>query len=819
VQAAAQAEEKTFGEAGHCCGRIAMRFTAQQPRAAALVFTADSAERACAHCGLRVPAARDDAFCCQGCAAVYQLMAGHGLVRFYELGGGRGHPVGALPEPAPRSWLAELEEKGNLGDGRVRVVLDVQGIHCAACVYVLQELWRRQAGGVQLRVNPALGQAELLYRRDGMALARYLDEIERLGYRVAPASKKAQAAEAGLLVRMGVCVALAMNAMLFSVTEYFGLSAGDGSAFALFRGVSCVLATLAVLVGGPVFFAAAAASLRQRVLHLDLPIALGIAVSWAGSAFAYLSGRGEPYFDTVTIFVALMLVGRYLQQRAIGRNRDYLLADDGLAHLRVRRVVGRDVETVRVEAITVGDVLLLAPGDLLPVAARLRDASASFALDWINGESEPRAFAVGDAVPAGACLAGRRTARVAATADVRTSGLLALLAQPAHGREDLRGHGAFWAAWNKIYVAAVLALATLGAIVWALIDPARVVPVTVALLVVTCPCALGIATPLAFNLAVAALRRRGVLVCAGSVLSKARHVRKVILDKTGTVTWGGLRAEVSAPPPADLRDVAAAMAASSSHPVSRAIAAALGVAERAPVLPDGELEEIAGAGLELRTAHARFRLGSGTFATGGKTHRGECVFAEDGTVRARFALHEDLRADFVAEVARLHAIDCEVHLCSGDQQAKVDAVAQALGVRSARARGGMQPVDKAAYVRALDRDDTMMLGDGINDAPAFGAAFVAGTPALDRPVLPARADFCYAAGRPAAAREVIAASRRFHAVVTTNLALGLAYNASVVTLSLLGAMSPVLCAILMPLSSLALIAHTSVRLRGNRVPA
>src|SRR5690606_27469729 len=326
---------------------------AMQREQQATVFATDT-DATCAHCGLPVPAAggAPARFCCQGCAAVHALLTEHGLTRFYDLGGGKGCPVGAPPVPQRRDWLAELEH--DLGDGRTRLVLDVQGIHCAACVFVLQELWRRHGGAVPIRINPAIGQAELCYRRDRMALARFLDTVERLGYRVAPPRKQAAAADRGLLVRTGVCVALAMNAMMFASTEYFGLR--EGPAFDLFRGVSFALATVAVMVGGPVFFRAAWAGLRRRVLHLDLPIALGIAVAWSGSTVTHLSGSGEPYFDTVTIFVALMLVGRYLQQRAIQRNRDYLLADDGLEHVRVRRVRRGALELVPAQAIAPGDV-------------------------------------------------------------------------------------------------------------------------------------------------------------------------------------------------------------------------------------------------------------------------------------------------------------------------------------------------------------------------------------------------------------------------------------------------------------------------------
>lgn len=780
----------------------------------ATVFTQRQGAIECAHCGLDVPRSRrPSTFCCQGCEAVYTLLNEQGLARFYDLGGGRGYPVGLVPQATPREWLVELEQQGDLGDGRTRVVLDLQGIHCAACVFVLQELWRRCAGALHCRINPALGQAELTYRRDGLELGHFLDDVERLGYRVAPPSKRTRAPDRGLLLRMGVCIALALNAMMFSFSEYFGLSVTDGQLLRLFRGLSFALATLAVLVGGPVFFAAAWAGVRRRVLHLDLPIALGIALAWSGSTLAFATGRGAIYFDTVTIFVALMLVGRYLQQRAVARNREFLLADDGLAHVRVRVVRGNTIDLVPVDDVTVGDVLVLAPGDLLPVRARLRDERASFSLDWINGESEPRAFAAGEVVPAGSFHSGRKPRRVTALATVRESGLVALLQQSTSDRDDLRAHGRFWQRWNRGYVAAVLVLALLAGAVWLFVDPTRAVAVTVAVLVVTCPCAIGIATPLAFELAAAALRRRGILVCSAGLLAKARHVRKVILDKTGTVSWGRLRVDVLAPPPPELVEVVLGLAASSNHPVSRAILDALSVGHRVPVFAGADIEETPGAGVELRAAGHVYRLGSPTFAVGRAGAAGECVFSEDGVGRARFLAHEDLRAGFAGVVARLIALGREVHLLSGDRQERVDRVARELGVPAARARGDMSPEGKAAYVRAVDADDTMMLGDGLNDAPAFAAAFVAGTPALDRAVLPARADFCYAGGRPDAVSEVLVQGERYHRVVHTNLALGLLYNVVVVTLAFLGKMNPLLCAVLMPLSSLALIAHTTWRLR------
>lgn len=740
------------------------------------------------------------------------LLEIQGLTRFYDLGGGRGVPVGSVPSPSRRDWVTEAEAKGALREGTVRLVLDVQGIHCAACVWVIQELWRRREGGISLRINPALGQAELAYRPAALSLNAFLDDVERLGYRMAPASKQTSARDRGLLVRMGVCVALALNAMMFAVAEYAGMTAADHTAYPLFRALTFALATLSVVVGGPVFFRAALLGLRRRVLHLDLPIALGIGLAWGGSTVVYLSGTGEPYFDTVAVFVALMLVGRYLQQQAVLRNRSYLLADDGLAHVRVRRMTDGGVSLVPVDAIGVGDLMLLTPGDLVPVPVQLVDGPADFSLDWINGESEPTPFGVGAAVAAGAFVAGSVPVRARATADVRTSGLVALLSASRSDREDLGVRARFWEAWNRVYVPVVLLLASVGATGWALVDPGRALAVAVAVLVVTCPCAIGIATPLAIDLAIAGLRRRGVLVCSSALLTKARHVRKVLLDKTGTLTWGRVRVDVVRAVRPDLRDLLLTMASGSNHPVSRAIVEALGTGGPFRYLSEIERREVPGGGIEASWRGETFRLGSSGFA-GGSTDESTCRLTRNGAMEAEFSVREDLRTSFAVEVQRLQVLGCEVHVLSGDRQTKVDRVAAELGIPRERAHGGLLPQAKADYVARLDHADTMMLGDGLNDAPAFAAAYVAGTPALDRPVLPARADFCYAGGRPEAIADVIAASVTFHRVVSTNLALGVGYNVLAVSLCLAGVMTPLLCAVLMPISSLALIAHTTLRLR------
>lgn len=701
---------------------------------------------------------------------------------------------------------------------RVRITLDVQGIRCAACVWLLQAVWSRLDGGDYLQVSPSLGQVTFGYRASAGTGRAFADMAGRLGYPMAPPSRRASR-DTGLLVRLGVCAAAAMNAMILAVSLYFGLDAAvaDTSLRELFGWLLFALGTVSVACGGPVFFRGALAGVRAGVVHMDLPISVGITLAYAGSVHGQLTG-GATYFDTLAIFVALMLGGRFLQQRTLARSRDQVLADDGAEHLRARCVRDGAVQLVPVPELVEGDELMLAPGDLVPTQCELLHTAACFSLDWIDGESEPRAFAAGAAVPAGAFHAGRVAVRVRVTAGYHESGLAALLGQEPVDREDTRGRVRFWERLNRFYAAGVLVAAALGALGWATVDPTRSLPVAVAVLVVTCPCAMGIATPLAFHLALARLRRLGVYVRTRSLLDKALLLRRVVFDKTGTLTFGGLTATPRSELSAEVLQVVTTMAASSNHPVSRAILEAL---PTAPVLEGLEVCEHVGRGLEARVGGCRWRLGGRSFAGIEEFEHGrrEVVLTCDGALKASFLLDEDFRSGAREELAELQRRGLEVHVMSGDRPARVAAAAQLLGVPARAARGGMSPQDKAEAVAALDRDDTLMVGDGLNDAPAFERAFCAGTPAMDRPVLPARADFCFRgaqAGAVAALLDVAAAHAR---VVRTNLAMALGYNAFALVLSFSGVMTPLLCAVLMPLSSAALVLHTSVRMRRRLAAA
>jgi Cu2+-exporting ATPase len=776
----------------------------------------------CKHCELPVPSsARNPEFCCPGCETVYGILHGEELCRFYELGGAEGRPIGAEPKPGSFDWLEELEAQAS--GSTVRLTLDVQGIHCAACVWVLQEIWRRRDGAIAMELNPSIGRVVLSYDRDKLSLIEYLQQVEALGYRMAPASEGRKHTGRGLLIRLGICASLSMNAMMFAAAFYLGLGDDEQNIDVLFRWIAFGLATLAVIIGGPVFFKAAWAGLKQRVLHLDLPIALGIALAYSGSVWWFFARESHSYFDTVTIFVTLMLAGRFLQERAIARNRDMLLANDGTEHLRVRRFHGDELERVRIEKLEPGDALWLAPGELVPARSLLIAQARPFSLEWISGESAPQMLQPGDEVPAGAFLAGHEPVRVDVFEKAEDSGLLELLRGDDSGEKHVALSG-FWAKLNRIYVQLVLIAALFGAGLWLWIDPSQVLDVVVSILIVTCPCALGIAIPLSFDLALAQLRKRGIFVRDPGLLDKARRWERVFFDKTGTLTWGGLRARTHDALEERERVVLATMLQSSAHPVSEAITQALS-AEQLPFDRRIAVAEEVGSGLEAHADGHVWRLGRARWALEGgaggaaapvpETLVPETVFARDGEVLARYVVEEDFRPGFEQEFVQLREEGIEVHLLSGDRQAKVDAAAQRLGLSAEFVHGEMQPEDKARYVQEHDAASGLMIGDGLNDAPAFRVAGSTGTPALDRPVLPSQSDFFYVGAGAEAVRHVRVISVLLHRVVQSNLLLAGLYNALVLALCFAALMTPLLCALLMPASSLALISQSVTRMQSG----
>jgi Cu2+-exporting ATPase len=764
---------------------------------------------ACAHCGQALAQETYGAFCCRGCRAVHDALQGAGLSRFYALRGALGEPVGELGQASlDQGLLDALEQRLALADqGPQRLSLSVQGVRCAACVWVLEQVFSRLPGALRLELSAATGRAELWVDRS-FPIRRYAQDVHALGYRLGARGAARSPDSDRLLLRLGACSALAMNAMAFGAAIHVGVP--PGPLHQLLTDLGFGAAALCVLIGGPLFFGSAWRALRAGALHLDVPIAVGIALTTGAATWSYLGGHhGAAYFDSLAAFVALMVAGRYLQERAVSRSRAELLEDPGVANLTCR--VERDgrLEQTACKTLQTGDVLLVPSGELVPVRAELLSAAANLSLAWIDGEAEPRAVTRGQSVPSGAFNVGSRALRLRALEPFDASELLELL-KPSTAQHAVEHH---LHRFCRLYVLAVLGVAALGFCGWFLAtgDLVRAISVATAICVVTCPCAIGIAIPLAYELAHTRLRRRGVFVRDGSFLDRARAVRRVVFDKTGTLTTGRLR--VSSPERVhalteEQRSALYQLCARSVHPKSLALADLLS--------PEGlrydaelEVDEQPGLGVQASIGGRCYRLGRGSFVAPDAGADDGLCFGADGRLLARLETAETFRPDAAAELAALERAGYSVFILSGDDEARARDAAERLGLPPNRALGGCSPKDKAAWLRTHDGAHALMVGDGVNDALAVAEAQCSATPAIDRPFLPARTDFYFTSPGLGAVGAALRASRDLAAIVRRNLVFAVGYNVLAVGAALAGLMAPWLAAIVMPLSSIVVVARTS----------
>ena len=772
----------------------------------------------CLHCGNPTEAGKAP-FCCTGCRMVYGLLRSEHLERYYDLRGDRGVPVpDARVERRDLKWLEAIEARRKSSGGISRMDLDIQGLHCSACVWLIDSLFSRHAGGVRITVNPALGRAQLLVE-PAFDLTSFVRDVERFGYLLGPPLKAAPKRSSDLAMRMGICIALAMNAMIFAIATYAGLRAGP--TFDLLQRWNLGVSIASFAVGGSVFFRSAWQGLRRGILHLDLPIAIGIGLAFGGSVYSFFAHRASGVFiDTLDVFIALMLVGRFLQERVLERNRSQLLASDGVEGLLTRRERGGVMETVRCTEVSAGDRLVIAHGDLVPIDAALDEREgATFSLDWINGESRSRSYAHGELVPAGAFLTATRAATVVAIADFTSSPLVDLLRTPMKRSADDVMSAPWWRRVTKWYVVLVITAATVGFAAWwfATGDLPRSIEVATAVLVVTCPCSFGIATPLAYDLVQAGLRRAGLFVRSAGFLDRAERVKQVVFDKTGTLTSGALEVRNVEPLrelTPDERRLLAGMVGASSHPKSVALQHAIsGLHEQ--LLALAAVHEVPGKGLEYVAAGVEYRVGAPSWAAPGSDPKGDVAFAANQRLLASFETEEALRPDAVREVSALREAGYDVWLLSGDDPARTAQTARVVGIPESYAVGGATAETKAAWARAHDRQDLLMIGDGINDSLVVADAFCSGTPAIDRPFMAARSDFYFVTPGLRCLRLALDAARTLGAVRRRNLALALAYNVLSVSLAYAGVMSPLVCAVFMPTTSIATILATTLTLNSR----
>jgi len=806
------------------------------------------ADVACVHCGLPVPpglvnAQSEHQFCCHACDTAYHAICGSGLGQYYEYRRADASRAASRPATSTQGKYEEFDDPSFAAlyctpraDGLSSVTLVLEGLHCAACVWLLEKLPTVAPGVIDARVDFGRSQITIVHDPGAASLAAIARFMDRLGY--ASHALREQAArraqlnqERAAIIRIALAGALFGNTMVIAFALYGAEKSGMEPGMRLFlQSVSAGLAALSVFGPGRVFFRGALASLRMRALHMDVPIALALTVGLVHGVVSTVRGTGGVYFDTLCTLVFLLLIGRWIQQRQQRRAADSIELLFSLAPSTATLVEDGCSRAVPIEGLKAGDIVSVKAGESVPVDGQVHSGASAVDASLLTGESTPVEVQPGDRVAAGSInLAAPLLVQTLETGrQTRIGQLMALVAEEARRKAPIVKLA------DKIaarFIVVVLALAALTFALWMPSGIEAAVEHTVALLIITCPCALGLATPLAIVSSLGRAARAGMLIKGGDALEALAGRGTLVLDKTGTLTTGRWQVR-EYHGPEGLKPLIAAAERGCSHPAARALAGAFDGPDAASL--HATIHNSIGGGIVANVENVALTIGSPRFVAGvhaamvvpesivrgmeSAVDRGLSVvlIAQEGAAVAFAALGDTVRPEALDCLNALRARGWSTVLLSGDHGRIARSIGAQLGFDECQIHGDASPQDKAEVVRALAaQGTTVMVGDGVNDAAALTAATVGVAVHGGAEAAMATADVYLSEPGLGGLVALLDRARQASAAIRTNLVASLLYNVVFGALAIAGVVSPLVAAVLMPLSSLTVIV---LSFRDRRIP-
>lgn len=727
-------------------------------------------------------------------------------------------PITVLPDagvptgPAPAPEEVRLASR-DLGDGTHQTDLSVPGMKCAACIASVEGVLAKLPGVQSARVNLSTKRVSVSWRSTEGRPPDFVGTLHGIGYEAHLFAQEQDATDPELarLVRaLAVAGFCAMNIMLLSVSVWSGADAATRQAFHL---ISALLALPALLCSGSIFYASAWAALRHGRTNMDVPISIGVSLAFALSLYDTLHNAPHAYFDAATSLLFFLLIGRTLDHLMRERARSAVaglarLAPSGATIIRDGRPL-----YVPLSEIERGAAVLVGAGERIPVDGVVEQGQSELDCSVVSGESAPRRAVPGAAIQAGVMnLTGSLTVRATARAEHSFLAEMLRMMEAAEGGRARYRRLADRAA--ALYSPVVHTLALLSFMGWlfATGDWHASITIAIAVLIITCPCALGLAVPIVQVVAARRLFESGIMVKDGSALERLAEIDGVAFDKTGTLTLGKATLVNAGEVAPSALTIAQVMAIGSRHPSARAIAEAdAGPWRQVPAF-DG-IEELPGLGLEARLGDDTYRLGRPDWAMGrpvpddAPAAASVSVLARNANWLATFVLEDRVRRDAGETVDGLKRQGLAVEILSGDRDAVVRNLASRLGIRDFSA--GLLPAEKVARVAAHEATGrkVLMVGDGLNDAPALSAAYVSMAPATAADIGRNAADFVFLNESLSAVVDAIGISRRSRRLIFQNFGLAVGYNALAVPVAVLGYVTPLVAAVAMSLSSIIVVAN------------
>jgi Cu+-exporting ATPase len=768
---------------------------------------------------------------------VHDLLAESGLGQFYDLSR---HPGVRVRRSAKRQQWAYLNDPAlqqrllDFTDGKVsRVTFQIPAIHCVACVWLLENLFRLQPGIGRSQVNFPRREVTITFATEKLPLSDLVALLASIGYEPVLTlgeleARKGDPARKRQWLQVGIAGFAFGNIMLLSLPAYIGLDSLSGPLFKIISGyLSLALAAPVLLYSASDYWQSARLSLRQRVLTLDVPIALGLAALYAQSAYEVVLGRGNGYLDSLAALVFFLLCGRVFQQKTYDRmafDRDYKC----FFPLSVTRVTAAGEESVAISNLRVGDRLRLRNGELIPADGRLLSGPACIDYSFVTGEAVPVAKAPGEYLYAGGRQIGGAI-EIETVKAVSQSHLTSLWNHETFQKERASSLNTLTNRYSRRFTLIVIAVAVGAAVFWVAAGEAgRALKAFTSVLIVACPCALALAAPFALGTAQRLLARMQVFVKNALVIERMAQVDAIVFDKTGTLTAGAAEG-VAFRGMADGRWQMAntgqlsaleegwvcAVARHSTHPLAVRIAQSL--ADKVLAEPVEGFAETPGCGIGGRVQGHEVRLGSRAWlAAGGATSlstalpsgvaQGSVVcLAIDGTLRGAFVLTNAVRPE-TEQLLRGLGKHYELALLSGDNERERERFRDLFG-SDAPLHFNQSPLDKLGFIRGLQESGrrVMMVGDGLNDAGALKQSDI-GVAVIEKAgAFSPASDVILEAGRVPRLSEVLILARKATQIVRLSFGISAVYNLAGISIAAAGILSPVICAILMPVSSITVV--------------
>ena len=797
---------------------------------------------ACFHCGLPLPPdldlrlaidGADRTMCCHGCLAVAQAIIAAGHENFYRVRTETA-PTGRelVPDFIRESEVydaAEIQKQyvHRLDADSRETSLILEGITCAACIWLIEQYLAGLPGIEQVRVNYATQRALVRWDGSRIRLSQILQSIRKIGYRALPYDPNQQQEmhrkqRGQQLRRLAVAGLFGMQVMMLSISLYAGAWSGMEQTFTnFFRWLSMGLTLPVMLYAAIPFFHSAWRDLAQRRVGMDVPVSVAILIAFASSCMATFSGDGEIYFDSIVMFVFFLSASRYFENMARQRcasSVEQLVQSLPLTATRVQES-GATEATVPAATLAIGDRVLIRPGETVPADGILVSGLSALDESLLNGESNPL-----DKQPGDRLLGGSINVTNPLQMEVSAVGVDTVMAEIQRSIERAQADKPPLARLaDRVaarFISIVLLIVAAVAIFWWIADAERWFDIALAVLIVSCPCALSLATPTAISAMLGKMQACGLLVRRAAALEKLNHVTHVVFDKTGTLTLGRpvLRQVVSAAPhdSTECLGLAAAMEQHSAHPLARALVHAAGDFARADL--SGVLS-VAGGGLRARIDRVDYFIGSFEFISRNSSAEipaqwlenidadalSAVILARADEVLALFTFVDGLRDDAVATIESLRAQGKSVILMSGDRAAAAQQVAMQTGIEDCRA--DLTPEAKMEAVQGLQAENAvvLMVGDGINDAPVLAGADVSIAMAGASSLAKVNADIVLIADHLGAIDQVFRMAARTRRVIRQNMTWALLYNFGAIPAAAIGLVAPWLAAIGMSLSSLLVV--------------